>query len=102
MYRRGRVHEVSFFISAAPGCKGSKTRYGARHPQADAVGSGTTLAPQTSRETFCAPTLFELSSNTKVNGLQEELMHRLEKEFDACAKRYGLSRGDFPKVRFLC
>lgn len=31
--------------------------------------------------------------------LQEKLIRRLDQEFLACARRYGLPLGDFPKVR---
>lgn len=30
---------------------------------------------------------------------QEKLIRRLDQEFLACARRYGLPLGDFPKVR---
>ena len=32
---------------------------------------------------------------------QEKLLGRLQREFDGCAQRYGLSRGDFPDPRGL-
>ena len=31
---------------------------------------------------------------------QEKLIRRLDQEFLACARRYGLPLGDFPKVRY--
>lgn len=50
--------KLAFSLVQPRGVKAAKrVTARARSKQTDAVGSGTTLAPQTSREIFCAPTL---------------------------------------------